>query len=159
MHPAPPEAVSETVPETVPEMVPETVPETVKVRGPSRGYGPGRGHVNPGGVDPPRGIVCNHHGFHVIFPLKSRYGGRAHGTRELRRVAVALAMDPLPGRHHVDRTPLLLQLRADSLLRGDGRGRAKRGDPEAGAARPLVVPVGRDVHLPVGVAHHPPPHG
>src|SRR5207244_3261008 len=61
---------------------------------------------------------------------------------------VLVPLDSLPLRHHVDRSPLLLQLRAGSVHGRGGRGDQERRDAEARAAGTVVVPVERGRHGP-----------
>src|SRR5207253_5482965 len=51
---------------------------------------------------------------------------------------VLVPLDPLPLRHHVDRSALLLQLRTGSVHGRGGRGDQERRDAEARAARAVV---------------------
>src|SRR3989441_5094945 len=63
---------------------------------------------------------------------------------------IPAALDPLPFRHHVDRSPVLLQLRARPVLRRGGRLDQERRDTEARAAGAVVVPLGGGADVPVG---------
>src|SRR2546422_4624166 len=67
---------------------------------------------------------------------------------------VLVPLDPLPLRHHVDRSALLLQLRTGSVHGRGGRGDQERRDAEARAARAVVVPLERGRHVP-GRRRHP----
>src|SRR2546428_417224 len=67
---------------------------------------------------------------------------------------VLVPLDPLPLRHHVDRSALLLQLRTGSVHGRGGRGDQERRDAEARATRAVVVPLERGRHVP-GRRRHP----
>ena len=56
--------------------------------------------------------------------------------------------------HHLDRPPLLLQLRADAGVRRAVRRRPGRGAAQAHLPGPVVVPLGGAGHVPVRPPHH-----
>src|SRR6266542_513592 len=80
-------------------------------------------------------------------------GRKAYGSYDDRRRALSLAMGAFFRRHHLDRAPLLLQLCADAVLRRGRSGGAQHRDPKTRAAGPVVVPLGRHVHVPCRVRH------
>src|SRR2546427_1292973 len=94
----------------------------------------------------------------TLFPYTTLF--RSHGTLERRWLAVPAAVVPLPGGYHLDRDALLLQLRADAVLRhGGGAGPHGHARHRPRQSRPVVVPVGRDVHVHHRLAVPAPPHG
>src|SRR3972149_11061740 len=87
------------------------------------------------------------------------WGRGVYGANEHGGAALPIAVDPFSCGHYLDRASLLLQLRPDAVLRRDRAARPQRRDPEAGAARPLVVPLGRHGHIPEWLGDHSPPDG